>query len=335
MLPKVKAELEHMERMGVVSRVKEPTDWCAAMVVVPKTGGKVRICVDLTRLNESVRREYHLLPAVEQTLAQLAGARVFTKLDANSGFWQVPLAKESALLTTFITPFGRFCFNRLPFGITSAPKHFQRRMSEILQDVEGAICLVDDIFIHGRSQEEHDHRLEAVLRRLQEVGLTLNEKKCEFSRPSVKFLGQIVDQSGVRPDPDKVSAILNLRTPSCVGDVRRFFGMTNQLGKFSRHLADKTKPLHDLLSKKNQWCWEEPQERAFREIKEEISRSPVLAFFDPGQETTVSADASLYGLGAVLLQKQASGERKPVAYASRANYDNNRTTLRTNNHVGM
>ena len=134
----------------------------------------------------------------------------------------------------------------------------------------------------------------------------------------MKFLGQIVDQSGVRPDPDKVSAILNLRTPSCVGDVRRFFGMTNQLGKFSRHLADKTKPLHDLLSKKNQWCWEEPQERAFREIKEEISRSPVLAFFDPGQETTVSADASLYGLGAVLLQKQVSGERKPVAYASRA-----------------
>ena len=201
-----------MERMGVVSRVKEPTDWCAAMVVVPKTGGKVRICVDLTHLNESVRREYHLLPAVEQTLAQLAGAWVFTKLDANSGFWQVPLAKESALLTTFITPLGRFCFNRLPFGMTSAPKHFQRRMSEILQDVEGAICLVDDILIHGWSQEKHDHRLEAVLRRLQEVGLTLNEKKCEFSRPSVKFLGQIVDQSGVRPDPDKVSAILNLRT---------------------------------------------------------------------------------------------------------------------------
>ena len=99
MLPKVKAELERMERMGVVSRVKEPTD-CGGS----KDRGKVRICVDLTRLNESVRREYHLLPAVEQTLAQLAGARVFTKLDENSGFWQVTLAKESALLMTFITP---------------------------------------------------------------------------------------------------------------------------------------------------------------------------------------------------------------------------------------
>ena len=124
LLPKVKAELERMEEMGVVSRVSEPTEWCAGMVVVPKSGGKVRICVDLTRLNECVSRERHLLPAVEQTLAQLAGAQVFTKLDANSGFWQIPLAKESALLTTFITPFGRFCFNRLPFGISSAPEHF-------------------------------------------------------------------------------------------------------------------------------------------------------------------------------------------------------------------
>ena len=119
LLPKVKAELERMELMGVVSRVREPTEWCAGMVVVPKTDSSVRICVDLTRLNESVRRERHPLPAVEQTLAQLAGVRVFSKLDANSGFWQIPLAKESALLTTFITPFGRFCFNRLPFGITS------------------------------------------------------------------------------------------------------------------------------------------------------------------------------------------------------------------------
>ena len=125
LLPKVKAELERMEEMGVVRRVSEPTNyWCAGMVVVPKPGGRVRICVDLTRLNESVCRERHPLPAVEQTLAQLAGARVFTKLDANSGFWQIPLAQESAPLTTFIAPFGRFCFNRLPFGITSVPKHF-------------------------------------------------------------------------------------------------------------------------------------------------------------------------------------------------------------------
>ena len=212
MLPKVRAELERMERLGVVRRVQEPTDWCSGMVVVPKPGGKVRICVDLTRLNESVCRERHPLPAVEQTLAQLAGARVFTKLDANSGFWQIPLAEESAFLTTFITPFGRFCFNRLPFGITSAPEHFQRRMAEILQDVEGVVCLMDDVLVHGKSQEEHDRRLMVVLQKLQDAGLTLNQKKCEFSKCRVKFLGQIVDHAGVRPDPDKVAAIVHLRT---------------------------------------------------------------------------------------------------------------------------
>ena len=112
-----------MEQLGVISKVDEPTDWYAGMVVVPKQDGKVRICMD--KLNESVRRERHILPSVDHTLAQLGGAKVFTKLDANLGFWQIELSKESALLTTFITPFGRFCFNRLSFGITSVPEYFE------------------------------------------------------------------------------------------------------------------------------------------------------------------------------------------------------------------
>ena len=174
-------------------------DWCAGMVVLPKSDGRVRICVDLTRLNQSVCRERRPLPAVEQTLAQLAGARVFTKLDANSGFWQIPLSPNSALLTTFLTPYGRYCFHRLPFGITSAPEHFQRRMSVLLDGMEGIVCLMDDILVYGRTQE-HDDRLLKVLRRLEAAGLTLNRDKCEFSKSQVKFLGQIIDQTVVRPD---------------------------------------------------------------------------------------------------------------------------------------
>ena len=130
-----------MKNLGVISKIDEPTDWCAGMVVVPKEDGRVRICVDLTQLNQSVCRERHILPLVEQTLAQIGGAKHFSKLDANSGFWQIELDPETAKLTTFITPVGRFCFNRLLFGITSTPEHFQRRMTEILCDIE-AWCVL-------------------------------------------------------------------------------------------------------------------------------------------------------------------------------------------------
>ena len=160
-IPLMGEELQRMVKAGVISQITEPTEWCAGMVVVRKKNNKIRVCVDLTRLNKSVKRECHPLPAVEQTLAQLAEARVFTKLDANSGFWQIPLSEESARLTTFITPFGRFCFHRLPFGITSAPEHFQRRMNEILDGLEGVVCMMDDTLVHGRTQEEHVQRLQA------------------------------------------------------------------------------------------------------------------------------------------------------------------------------
>ena len=197
LLKRVQQELERMQRMKVITRVNQPTDWCAGMVVVPKTNGRVRICVDLTRLNESVKRERHPLPAVDQTLAQLAGAKLFSKLGTNSGFWQIQLAPSSSLLTTFITPFGRFCFRRLPFGISSAPEHFQRRMSEALSGLAGTVCMMDDVLVYGENHEEHDERLTGVLQRLSDLGMTLNADKCVFAQTSVKFLGHVVDNQGI------------------------------------------------------------------------------------------------------------------------------------------
>ena len=144
-----------MGNLGLIAKVKQPTEWCVGMVVVPNLNGKVRFCVDLTRLNASIKREQHLLPAIDQTLVQLAGANVFTKIDANSGFWQIPLAPSSAPLTTFRTPFGRFCFHQIP-GISSAPEHFQRRVSETLSGLAGVVCMMDDVLVHCKMQEEHD-----------------------------------------------------------------------------------------------------------------------------------------------------------------------------------
>ena len=228
----VKQELERMEILGVISKIQEPTDWCSGMVVVPKSDGKVRICVDLTRLNQSVHCERHPLPAVDQVLAQLAGATVLSKLDANSGFWQIPLSLDSAKLTTFITPFGRYCFNRLPFGISSAPEHFQRRMSEILTGLPGVVCMMDDVLVHGSTREEHDARLRDVLNRLQTAGMTLNESKCQFAKTSLTFLGHVVGRSGISPDPEKIKAITEFPRPTNTGDVRRYLGMVNHLAKF-------------------------------------------------------------------------------------------------------
>ena len=242
--------------------------------MVPKANSKVRICVDLTRLNQSVKRERHPLPAVDQMLAQLAGAKVFTKLDANSGFWQIHLEPASSLLTTFIMPFGRYCFHRLPFGISSAPEHFQRCMSESLSSLTGTVCMMDDILVHQRTREEHDKRLRRVLQRLCDLGMTLNSEKCMFAQSSVKFLGHVIDGQGIRPHPDKVSAIEHFSIPTNASDV-------NQLSKFSPNLADMTQRLRELLVKENAWIRGEAQEKSFKSVKKVLAASPVLASF-PG-----------------------------------------------------
>ena len=318
LMPKVKQELTRMESMGVITKVDNPTDWCAGMVVVPKPNGNIRICVDLTKLNNSVRRERHILPSVEQILAQIGDSTIFSKLDANAGFWQVKLSKESALLTTFITPYGRFCFNRLPFGITSAPEFFQKQMSKILIGLDGVICMIDDVLIHGKTPQEHDQRLVAVLTRLRKANVTLNKDKCEFSKHSIRFLGQIIDSSGIRPDPEKVKAIQAMKEPENITELRRFLGMTTQLSKFTPNLAETTKPLRDLLSTKNMWVWGEPQQKAFQQLKRQLSSTPVLALYHPDRLTTVSADSSSFGLGAVITQKQPDATWRPVAYCSRS-----------------
>ena len=152
------------------------------MVVVPKQGGAVRVCVDLKGLNENVLRETHLIPGVNDTLAQLTGATVFSKVDANSGVWQILLSEDSRLLTSFITPHRRYCFNKLLFGISSAPELFQSRMNRILKGLEGNLCHMDNVLIYGADKAEHDSRLRAVLERLQTAGVTLNAQKCIFNK---------------------------------------------------------------------------------------------------------------------------------------------------------
>lgn len=314
---KVAEELSRMEALGVISRVDVPTPWCAGMVVAPKKSGGIRLCIDLKPLNQSVLREVHPLPKVDDTLAQLSGAKLFSKLDANSGFWQIPLSPSSRLLTTFITPVGRFCFNKLPFGIASAPEHFQKRMSRTLSGLSGVVCQMDDILVFGSDRAQHDTRLLSVLQRIESAGVTLNTQKCEFGKTSIKFLGHVIDENGIRADPEKTAAIRGMKPPTTVSELRRFMGMVNQLGKFTPRLAQLSQPLRELLNKDTTWVWGHSQRKSFSVVKEELSKPTTLALYNVEAPTRVSADASSYGLGAVLMQHTESTWR-PVAYASRA-----------------
>ena len=318
MRPRVQEELDRMESIGVISRVEEPTQWCAAMVAIPKKNGKLRICVDLKHLNEAVLREVHPLPKVDETLAQLSDATFFSTLDANSGFWQIPLSEESRPLTTFITPFGRYWFNKLPFGISSAPELFQNCMNTILKGLEGVLCQMDDVIVFGRTTEEHDKRLKLALKQIEEAGATLNRDKCSFGQSKIKFLGHIIHKDGTSADPDKTRAISEMKTPSSVTELRRFLGTVNHLSKFSPNLATLTQPLRQLLGKNNQWEWGPNQDAAFTAVKQELTAPTVLTLYDPNANTKISADASSYGLGAVLLQRKGdSNSWKPVVYSSR------------------
>ena len=215
--------------------------------------------------------------SVDETLAKLGDARVFSKLDANSGFWQLPLDDESKRLTTFITNSGRYVFNRLPFGISSAPEIFQRTMSEILQEQTGVVCHMDDMLVFAADAKQHDERLNNVLTKLQASGITLNEAKCEFKKTSIRFLGQIIDGAGVHADPRKTEVIRDFPQPTNVHELRRFAGMVNQLGKFVPNMAHTMAPLCSLLKSDVGWNWDTNQSDAFREIKRALMSSPTLA----------------------------------------------------------
>ena len=208
LLDKAKKELDKMLKMGVISRAEGHTSWCAPMVVIPKPNGDVRICVHLTKLNQSVLRETQTLPSVDYTLAKFGGAKIFSKMDANSAFWQRKLSNESLLLTSFITPWGRFCFNRLPYGISTGSEQFKRCMNELLEGLEGVEVQIDDIIVYGSDVVEHDKRLTNVLNRLSQANITLNKAKCEFGVKSVKILGHIVSSAGITPHPSKIKAIV-------------------------------------------------------------------------------------------------------------------------------
>ena len=202
---KVKEELDRMQHLGVIEPVEEPTDWVSSMVTITKPN-KTRICLDPRDLNNSIKREHYPLPTIEEIVSGLPQATVFSTLDATCGYWQIPVDEKSSKLLTFNTPYGRFRFRRLPFGISSASEVFQRTMNQLFGDIEGCEIIVDDILIWGRDEVEHDERLLKVLERARNIGLRLKEKR-KFKVPKLKYIGHTLTADGLKPDPEKIEAV--------------------------------------------------------------------------------------------------------------------------------
>ena len=252
----VENELRKMEADGVIRKVMGPTEWTAPMVVVPKADGRVRICTDFTKLNKAVKREVYPMSAVNHSLAQLSGGRVFSKVDANSGYWQIALADESQELTTFLSPLGRYCYQRLPQGLSSAPEVFSKEMSVLMDGLDSVVVHMDDLLVWGRDRESHDRSLDEVLRRIHKAGMTLNPSKCMFRQSSVKFLGRIIDAEGIHADQTAIEGIMAISPPTCVKELQSFLGAVNQYSEFSSNIAELTHPLRALLCKNVVWMWD-------------------------------------------------------------------------------
>ena len=175
-------------------------------------------------------------------------------------------------------------------------------MSQILAGQDGALCHMDDVLIFGNTQQEHDRQLHSALSKIQKAGLTLNADKCEFNKSEISFLGHVINHQGISPNPQKTDAVLSIDKPRSPTELRRFMGMVNQLGKFSAKIAELSQPLRELLGSKRTWLWGPAQDGALEAVKAELARPTTLAMYNQDAQTKISADASAYGLGAVLLQ---------------------------------
>ena len=315
----LKDTLDDLVQQDILTPVQQPTPWISSMVVVPKKDGKPRICLDPQDLNKAIRREHYPLPTIEDVATRLHGAKVFTVLDVCKGFWHVELEEDSSFLTTFNTPFGRYRWKRMPFGICSAPEVFQRRIHELIEGLQGVEVVADDFVVVGcgdtqqEAVNDHDQNLRAFLQRCTAKGLKLNSNKVRLRMREVPFIGHVATDKGLRADPAKIVAITEMPRPVDVAGVQRLLGMAQYLAKFLPNLSDLTKPLRDLTHKEVEWVWDQPQEQAFNKLLKAISNTPVLRYYNLAEEVTIQCDASQTGLGAALMQ---SGQ--PVAYASRA-----------------
>lgn len=313
----LKEELKKLEADGLIVKETQHTEWVSNIVLV-KRNGSVRICLDPIPLNKALKRPHLQFTTIDEILPELGKAKVFSTVDAKKGFWHVVLDDESSRLTTFWTPFGRYRWIRMPFGISSAPEIFQLKLQEIIQGLKGVECLADDLLIYGSGDslkealEDHNRNLEQLFFRLENSNVKLNHSKLRLCETSVKFYGHILTDHGLKPDETKISTIQNYPTPTDRKQLHRFIGMVNYLSRFLPNLSAKFTILRRLISEKEDWIWSAKEDEEFNKIKALVGDADTLKYYDVKKPLEIECDASSFGLGVAVFQSDGV-----IGYASR------------------
>lgn len=311
-------EIQNLLDQDIIEPVTCKITWASPLVVTPKDDGRrVRLCVDMRKANTAIVPQRHPLPVFEDMMPYLNGCKFFSKLNLNQAFHQLELHPDSREITTFVTTKSYYRFKRLMFGMNCAAEVFQREMEKILKGLEGVIIFIDDILIFGRSKAEHDRRPAAVMDRLKQHGLTVNQRKCQFGRSKVTFMGHELSAQGIMPMQEKISAVKSFRRPETAEEVRSFLGLANYVGKFIPNLSSISTPLRDMTRKGVRFRWTKETDKAFEAVKRALCNPKHLGFYNPNSKTTLIVDASGTGLGAVLIQSD-NGKQRVISYASKS-----------------
>ena len=292
--------------------INKATDWCHNLVLVRKPNGKLRVCLDPHTINRALRFNVHNAHTFQDIVSSLGTISKVSKIDGNSGFWTLPMNVDSQLLTTFNTPWGQFCFNKMPFGLNQAQCFFQYYMDLNFQGINPTTNIIaDDVMIHGGTDEEHDHHLIQVLNKCHEIGLKLNPDKCELGQTSVKLYGNVVSNQGLKPVPKKVDVIVKMPAPKDKIQLTSFLRMCQYLSPYIPRLSDVTSTLRELNKNNVDFQWNATYDRTFRQAKLHVANAVTLKYFEPQAPIIIECDASGVGVGGVLLQNS-----HPVTFIS-------------------
>ena len=316
----IEQNIKEMLDQGIISPSASP--WASPVILVPKKDGSLRFCVDYRKLNAVTIRDAYPLPRIDDTLDSLQQAKFVSTLDLRSGYWQVEMDQDSRKKTAFVTHKGLYEFNVMPFGLTNAPATFQRLMDIVLAGLKWQCCLVyiDDVVIFSPTFEQHIKDLEKVFQALQSANLTLKISKCQFCRREMRYLGHLITQNGIKPDPDLIKSVTNFPQPKKIKDVQSFLGLTGYYRRFIKDYSKIAAPLLQQLrncqKSNHRLKWSKECTDAVNTLKERLTNAPVMNTPNFEQPFILELDACEYGLGAILTQEY-DGKKYVIAYASR------------------